>query len=164
LVPAAASGSDLSAGPDHVYRRDRAGDRSSGEEGEAVQTELLLSCDAVLMGRRTYEAFAAVWPTRSGDTYSGRINVMPKFVASRTLIDPEGKNTTVLGGDLISEVRELKAQPGRDIVQYGFGSVSYALLEHGLLDELRLWIHHSSSAPADRRICSSGPGHPRCSG
>ena len=54
-----------------------------------IQTELLLSCDAVLMGRRTYEGFAPVWPTRSGDPYSDRINTMPKYVVSSTLRDPE---------------------------------------------------------------------------
>ena len=106
-----------------------------------IQTDLLLACDAVLMGRRTYEGFAPVWPTRSGDPYSDRINTMPKYVVSSTLRDPEWANTTVIAGDPIEEIRQLKEQPGQDIVQYGFGTLSHALMEHGLLDELRLWVH-----------------------
>jgi dihydrofolate reductase len=116
----------------------------TGPEDEAagtIQTDLLLSCDAVLMGRRTYEGFAPVWPTRSGDPYSDRINKMRKYVVSSTLNDPDWNNTTVISGDPIEEIRRLKAQPGYDIVQYGFGRLSHALMEHGLLDELRLWVH-----------------------
>lgn len=106
-----------------------------------IQTELLLSCDVLIMGRRTYEGFAPVWPTRSGDPYSDRINAMRKYVVSSTLSDPEWHNTRVIAGDPIDEIRELKAEAGGDIVQYGFGRLSHALMEHGLLDELRLWVH-----------------------
>ena len=60
---------------------------------------------------------------------------------SSTLTGPEWNNTTVISGDPIAEIRRLKERPGQDIVQYGFGQLSYALLEHGLLDELRLWVH-----------------------
>jgi dihydrofolate reductase len=109
--------------------------------GGELQTELLMSCDAVLMGRRTYDGFAPVWPTRSGDEYSDRINAMSKYVVSTTLRDPEWNNTTVVSHDVVPEIERLKAQPGKDIVQYGFGRLSYTLLEHGLLDELRLWVH-----------------------
>ena len=114
---------------------------ASGEDGNALQTELLFACDAVLMGRHTYDGFAAVWPARSGDPYSDRINSMAKYVASSTLAGPEWNNTTVIGGDVPAEIARLKDQPGQDIVQYGFGQLSYALLERGLLDELRLWVH-----------------------
>jgi dihydrofolate reductase len=109
--------------------------------GGKVQTDLLFACDAVLMGRHTYAGMAAAWMARSGDPYSDRINSMTKYVISNTLRDPEWANTTVICGDAIEEIRRLKGQPGQDIVQYGFGPVSYALLEHGLLDELRLWVH-----------------------
>jgi dihydrofolate reductase len=114
---------------------------ASGEDGNALQTELLFACDAVLMGRHTYDGFAAVWPARSGDPYSDRINSMAKYVASNTLARPEWNNTTVISGDVPAEIARLKEQPGQDIVQYGFGPLSYALLERGLLDELRLWVH-----------------------
>ena len=116
-------------------------DRESDERAGGIQTELLLSCDALLMGRHTYDGFAPVWPTRSGDPYSDHINAMPKYVVSTTLKDPEWTNTRVIGGDVAAEVERLKAEDGKDIVQYGFGAVTRLLLERGLLDELRLWIH-----------------------
>jgi len=111
------------------------------DRGEALQTELLFACDAVLMGRHTYDSFAAAWPNRSGDPFSDRINSMSKYVVSSTLRDPQWRNTTVISGDPVAHVRRLKQESGQDIVQYGFGRLSYALLHHGLLDELRLWIH-----------------------
>ena len=114
------------------------GDR--GSRGDDIQTELLLGADALLMGRRTYEGFAPVWPTRS-DPYSDHINTMPKYVVSSTLTDPEWSNTTVISGDPVPAIQRLKASPGKDIVQYGFGQLSFTMLEHGLLDELRLWVH-----------------------
>jgi dihydrofolate reductase len=116
-------------------------ERPADERGGQIQTDLLLACDAVLMGRRTYEGFAPVWQTRSGDPYSDRINTMPKYVVSTTLTNPDWANTTVISSDVAARVAELKAQPGQDIVQYGFGAVSTLLMEHGLLDELRLWLH-----------------------
>ena len=99
------------------------------------------TCDAVLMGGRTYPPFSAAWMARSGDPFSDRMNSMAKYVVSSTLTDPEWNNTTVISDDPVAAIRRLKEQPGQDIVQYGFGQLSYALLEHGLLDELRLWVH-----------------------
>ncbi len=115
----------------------RPGDERFGQ----IQAELALSCDALLMGRHTYDGFAPVWPTRSGDPVSDQINAMPKYVVSTTLKDPEWNNTQVIGGDVVAEITQLKQAPGKNIVQYGFGAVSRLLLEHGLLDELRLWVH-----------------------
>ena len=109
--------------------------------GLKVQTDLLFGCDALLMGGRTYPGFAPAWMARSGDPFSDRMNSMAKYVVSSALTDPEWNNTTVISGDPIEAIRRLKEQPGQDIVQYGFGQLSYALLEHGLLDELRLWVH-----------------------
>jgi dihydrofolate reductase len=114
---------------------------SVDDAGNRIQTDLLLSCDAVLMGRRTYDGFAPVWAGRSGDPYSDRINSMDKYVVSSSLTEPEWANTTVINGDVVAEVGRLKQAPGQDIVQYGFGQVSRALLAAGLLDELRLWVH-----------------------
>ena len=116
-------------------------ERPSDGRGGEIQTTLLLACDAVLMGRRTYEGFAPVWQTRSGDPYSDRINTMPKYVVSTTLTDPDWPNTTVISSDVAERIRQLKEEPGQDIVQYGFGAVSTLLMEHDLLDEVRLWIH-----------------------
>jgi dihydrofolate reductase len=121
----------------HLWPPTGPDDETSG----GIQTDLLLACDAVLMGRRTYEGFAPVWPTRSGDPYSDHINTMPKYVVSSTLTDPEWTNTSVISGDPVAEIKRLKQAPGKDIVQYGFGVLSHALMQHGLLDELRLWVH-----------------------
>lgn len=111
------------------------------EDGARVQSALLEQCGAVLMGRRTYDVFAPVWSARSGDPFGDRMNALPKYVVSTTLTDPSWNNTTVIGGDVVAAVRELTEQPGGDIVQYGFGPVSHALLAAGLVDELRLWVH-----------------------
>jgi dihydrofolate reductase len=106
-----------------------------------IQSRLLLNCDVMIMGRYTYEGFAPVWSARSGDPFSDHINAMDKRVVSSTLRDPEWNNTTVIAGDPVPAIAALKDQPGGDIVQFGFGRLSYALMAHGLLDELRLWIH-----------------------
>src|ERR1700754_2183222 len=87
-----------------------------GRGGE-IQAELLLGSDALVMGRRTYEGFAAVWPTRTGDPYSDHINTMDKYVASSKVSDPEWANTTVIEGDPVAAIAALKEQPGKDIVQ-----------------------------------------------
>lgn len=112
-----------------------------GEEGNQIQTDLLLDCSAVLMGRHTYEGFAPVWPTLGGTVAGDRMNAMPKYVASTTLTDPEWNNTHVIEGDLVAAVKQLKAEPGGDIVQFGFGQVTHTLVAAGLLDRLRLWVH-----------------------
>jgi dihydrofolate reductase len=118
---------------------------SLGEAGAEmsldIHNELLHSCDALVMGRGTYESFAGAWPTRSGNSYADRINAMPKYVASTTLREPQWNNTTVLRDDLVTELSTLKQQPGRDLLQYGLGRVSFTMLEHDLIDEVRLWVH-----------------------
>lgn len=111
------------------------------DQGTQIQTELMRRCDAILMGRHTYELFAPVWSARSGDPLSEGMNSLPKYVATTTLKDPQWHNTTVIGHDAIDTISVLKQQPGADIVQYGFGSLSHALMAAGLLDELRLWVH-----------------------
>jgi dihydrofolate reductase len=111
------------------------------DRGTAIQTELLLGSDVQIMGRRTYEGFASVWPNRSGDPFSDHINAMRKLVFSRQVESPSWNNTTAIAGDPVAAVQSLKAEPGDDIVQYGFGHLAYQLMENGLLDELRLWVH-----------------------
>ena len=77
----------------------------------------------------------------SGDPYSDHINAMEKWVVSNTLTNPAWHNTDVISGDVAEELARRKSQNGGDIVQYGFGPVTDLLLTHGLLDELRLWVH-----------------------
>lgn len=115
----------------------RPGDERFGE----IQSDLLLACDAVLMGRRTYDVFAPAWSARGGDPFSDRMNTIPKYVISTTLTDAQWTNTQVISRDVLAELTRLKQAPGKDIVQYGYGPVSRLLLEHELLDELRLWVH-----------------------
>jgi dihydrofolate reductase len=133
--------------------------RPSDERAGQIQTDLLMACDAVLMGRRTYEGFAPVWQARSGDPFSDRINTMPKYVVSTTLKDPDWANTTVIATAVAERIGALKEQPGQDIVQYGFGAVSTLLMRHGLLDELRLWIHplFVGTGTADDLLFPKGP-------
>ena len=115
--------------------------RVSDDAGVTIQTDLLFSCDAMIFGRHTYDSFAAAWPGRAGDPFSDRMNSMAKFVVSSTLREAAWNNTTIISGDPIEHVARLKQQPGQNIVQYGFGQLAYALMHHGLLDELRLWVH-----------------------
>jgi dihydrofolate reductase len=114
---------------------------SSDDRGLTIQTELLLSCELQIMGRRTYEGFASVWPGRSGDPYSDHINAMRKLLFSSRLTDPGWENTAVVAGEPVETVRKLKAEDGGDIVQYGFGHLAHELMAAGLIDELRLWVH-----------------------
>ena len=123
--------------------------RGPSDEGDAIQTDLLQTCDIVLMGRRTYDVFAPAWTSRSGDPYSDRINTMRKVVVSTTLTDPDWDNTEVIAGDVVERVRALKEQDGGHIVQYGFGDVSRRLLGAGLFDQLQLWIHPQLVGPTD---------------
>ena len=102
--------------------------------------EHLSACDALLMGRRTYESFAEAWPSQTGD-YADRINSMEKYVASTTLRKADWTNSTVIDGDLVEEVTKIKELPGRDILMFGFGPVAQTLLQRYLLDEIRLWVH-----------------------
>ena len=111
------------------------------DAGNRIQTQLLERCDAVLIGRRTYDGFAPDWSARSGDPFSDRMNALPKYVVSTTLTDPKWQNTTVIDHNPIDAIRDLKQQPGADIVQYGFGRLWHELMAAGLLDELRLWMH-----------------------
>jgi dihydrofolate reductase len=114
---------------------------SFSDEGNQIQTALLERCDAVLLGRHTYDGFAPIWSARSGDPLSDRMNAIPKYVVSATLTDPRWHNTTVIGHDPINTISHLKQRPGADIVQYGFGPLTHALMAAELLDELHLWVH-----------------------
>jgi dihydrofolate reductase len=104
------------------------------EFGEALGTE------ALLLGRRTYEWFVARgWASRSGE-WADRLRSLPKYVVSSTLEDLDWNNSTVLKGDVVNEVSKLKQKVNGDIVVYGSGRLVHTLIEHDLVDELRLMI------------------------
>jgi dihydrofolate reductase len=113
------------------------------DEASAFAGDQTNAADALLMGRATYDSMSAAWPTRDESdpsTGAAYFNSVKKYVASTTLTDPAWKNSEVLQGDLIEEVTKIKAQDGKDILQYGFGSVTTQLIRAGLLDEVRFWI------------------------
>lgn len=109
------------------------------EETNEITLEQIEASDALLMGRHTYEVYAGAWPEREG-SYPDKINSIRKYVASTTLDKATWNNTTVINGDLVGEVTELKRQHG-DILMHGFGPVARTLLAGGLLDILHLWVH-----------------------
>ena len=95
--------------------------------------------EAQLLGRVTFEEFAKAWPSREGE-FADRFNSMPKYVVSSTLKDPEWTNTTVLDGDLVQEAQRVRDETDGDVVVHGSAQLAQALLEHDLVDELRLMV------------------------
>jgi dihydrofolate reductase len=116
-----------------VENRDR-------EEWARVELDEALGAEALLLGRRTYEFFAARWPTRGGQ-WADRLNSLPKYVVSATLQDPSWNNSTVLTGDLVDQVSMLRRKVNGDIIVYGSFQLVHTLIEHDLVDELRLMIY-----------------------
>jgi dihydrofolate reductase len=110
-----------------------------GEEFEKFKLDETLNAEALLLGRVTYDGFAAVWPSMEGEL-ADKFNAMPKYVVSSTLADPEWNNSTVLEGDVVEEVSRLRQAPGGDIVVHGSPQLVQTLLEHDLIDELRLMV------------------------
>src|SRR5947209_19971065 len=113
----------------------------SDETGKFKSDELRAT-DALLLGRVTYEGFAAAWPGRKDEEgFADRFNSMPKYVASKTLKKLEWNNSHLIKGDLAAEVSKLKQQPGHDIVIHGSPGLIRSLLPHGLIDEFRFLVY-----------------------
>ena len=113
------------------------------EEMEEANASGMAASDALLMGRVTYEGMAAFWPNQPGGTpIVDYINGVRKVVVSSTLEEPLGwNNSTLIGGDVVEGISELKRQPGKDITVLGSGALVRSLVRDGLLDELRLMVH-----------------------
>ena len=109
-------------------------------EVEKDTVERLGDSDTMLLGRGTYELFAATWPGQSSD-FAGRMNSFRKYVFSSTLAEANWNNSTIVSGDAAAAVARLKQQDGADLLLYGHGSLAHTLWERGLIDELRLSIH-----------------------
>jgi dihydrofolate reductase len=111
-----------------------------GEEGNKFKLDEALSSEALLLGRVTYEGFAEAWPSREGE-FADKFNTMPKYVVSSTLEEPEWNNSTVLNGDVAEQVAKLRQKQGGDIVVHGSARLVQTLIEHDLVDELRLMVY-----------------------
>jgi dihydrofolate reductase len=110
-----------------------------GDEGNKFKLDETMNTDALLLGRRTFEGFAAAWPEREGE-FADKFNNMPKYVVSSTLRDPEWNNSTVIDGDLGEAVERLRGQHDGDVTVHGSAQLVQELLERDLVDELRLMV------------------------
>jgi dihydrofolate reductase len=112
-----------------------------GEEGDRFKLDELIEAEAQLLGRVTYEGFAAAWPKMADEAgFAEKMNSMPKYVVSSTLEQAEWNNTTVLGGDVAEQVSKLKQDVEGVILVAGSATLVQALVEHDLVDELRLMV------------------------
>jgi dihydrofolate reductase len=126
------------------------------DEIGAVLGSQMAAADTMLLGRVTYEEFAAYWADKGSDVpFADAINGIPKLVASRTLTEVDWQNTTVINGDLVARLSELKQQAGKDIITSGSATLVGWLLRAGLLDELRLLVY-PVVAGRGRRIFENG--------
>jgi dihydrofolate reductase len=110
-----------------------------GADGDRFKYEELMAADAMLLGRRTYEGFAAAWPVMNEDDFGQKMNSMPKYVVSRTLTNPSWTNSTLLAGDLVDEATRLRDEIGEVLVA-GSHRLVATLHAHGLIDEYRLMV------------------------
>jgi dihydrofolate reductase len=121
-----------------------------------TQADILFASEAMLLGRVTYDVFAASWPLRSGDPFTDRFNSMPKFVASRTLRGSLDWNATALDGDVVTAVKQLKKQAAGDIVIYGSGELVNTLMQHKLIDVYVLMVHPLTLGSGQRYFRDGG--------
>jgi dihydrofolate reductase len=110
-----------------------------GPEGDKFKLDEVMASDALLLGRKTYQGFAEAWPTRTGD-FADKMNGMTKYVVSTTLERAGWNNSTLIKSNVAEEVSRLKALPGQEILVAGSGRLVYTLMQHDLVDELRLMV------------------------
>jgi dihydrofolate reductase len=118
-------------------------DFDRGPEGDRFKLDELFASDAMLLGRVTYQGFAQAWPGQTdAEGFAERMNGMPKYVISRSLTDADASwgDTTVLRGNVTTEVRALREQPGRDILVHGSAQLVHTLISDSLFDELHLMV------------------------
>jgi dihydrofolate reductase len=136
----------------------RVGDKDR-EAWATVEFDEALGAAALLLGRRSDEYFATRWASRTGE-WADRLNSIPKYVVSGTLAEPKWANSTVLRGDVATEVAKLRQQVAGDIVVYASGQLVRALIEHDLVDELRLMVYPFVAGAGERLFGQAIEGQP----
>ena len=132
-----------SPGGDNGFARGGWTFKFNDPEGMQFKLEETLSHEALLLGRKTYQGFAAAWPGQTDEAgFADKMNSMPKYVVSETLgpDDLTWENSTLISGDVVAEIGKLKEQPGGDILIAGSGALIRSLVEHDLIDEYRLMV------------------------
>ena len=129
------------------------------EEWARVETDEALRAEALLLGRRSEEWFATRWTSRTGE-WADRLNSMPKYVVSSTLTEPRWANSTVLKGDVVDEVSKLKREIAGEILVYASYQLERALIEHDLVDELRLVVFPVVLGAGERLFGQTGDKKP----
>jgi dihydrofolate reductase len=134
--------------------------RHPAPDGEQFKGDELRDSDVQLLGRVTYEGFAAAWPAMEEATgdYGKKMNAMPKVVVSTTLTEPTWNNTAIISGNVADEVARLKAQYDGDILVQGSATLVQTLAEHGLVDEYRLMVHPVVLGTGKRLFSGSAAG------
>jgi dihydrofolate reductase len=132
------------------------GDREAWAEVELAEA---LGAEALLLGRRSAEYFGSRWSTRTGE-WADRLNGLPKYVVSSTLVDPAWSNSTVIGGDVVSQVSKLKQEIQGEIVVYASRQLVHTLIEHDLVDEVRLIVFPVVLGSGERLFGETGDRKP----
>jgi len=127
------------------------------EDMMAIMGAHIAAEDAILLGRVTYQGWAAYWPTSTDEPYASHINNTPKYVVSATLDKVEWKNATLIQGNLAEELTRLKQQPGKNVGVAGSPTLVQSLLQNDLLDELTLMVH-PVIAGRGKRLFTDGSG------
>jgi dihydrofolate reductase len=128
-----------------------------GDEGDKFKLDETLSSEALLLGRKTYEGFAAAWPSVTDEVgFADKFNSMPKYIVSSTLEGPEWNNSTVLKGDAVEEVTKLREQLDGDIVVHGSAQLVHTLVEHDLVDEFRVTSDKKPLRLLDSKVVGDG--------
>ena len=130
-----------------------------GEDGDQFKVDELNAADAQLLGRITYQGFAAAWPSMRDDTFGERMNSMPKYVVSTTLTpdDATWENSTVISGDVAGEVGKLKERTQGDVLVAGSANLVRTLAEHDLVDEYRLMVFPTTLGGGKRLFAEGFP-------
>ena len=131
------------------------GDYQSEDTG-SLNDSVLREADAMVLGKTTYEGFAAAWPSRSGDPFSDKFNSMPKYVVSTTLETADWNNSTILSEDPFARIRELKAE--QNLLTWGSPSLVQGMLREGLVDELVL-LYSPIVLGEGKRLFGEGARH-----